>query len=186
MYHLLFLLLLVTHPLSIVADDKIGHTTLNNDIVAEHHHLGVHEHGRGSLNFAIEGDRISIELISSAADILGFEHKAQTRIQTLAVDNAKMKLKDISNIILLPSAASCKVDQSAVNLIYDHNALHSEFLAIYDITCEVPEKLVKIDISYFEIFEDAKKLTVNVVGSKLQKKIEANRGLTEIDLEGIS
>src|SRR5262249_38687966 len=43
-----------------------------------HRELGPHEHGRGTLNIAIEGNRVSMELEVPGMDIAGFEHAAKT------------------------------------------------------------------------------------------------------------
>src|SRR6185369_1509759 len=45
----------------------------------EHRELGVHEHGRGTLNIAIEGNKVTMELEAAGVDIVGFEHAAKTR-----------------------------------------------------------------------------------------------------------
>ncbi len=82
----------------------------------EHRQLGAHEHGHGNFNIAIEGKRVSMELEAPGADIVGFEHKAETKEQKAAVSRAEKKLKDIANVVELPAAAGCKLEKASVEL----------------------------------------------------------------------
>ena len=59
---------------------------------AQHRELGPHQHGHGTLNIAIEGGRVSMELDVPGADIVGFEHAPSTKAQRTAVDKAKAQL----------------------------------------------------------------------------------------------
>ena len=51
--------------------------------------LGAHEHGHGTLNIAIEGTTVSMELEVPGSDIVGFEHVAATPEQKAAYASAK-------------------------------------------------------------------------------------------------
>ncbi len=82
----------------------------------KHRQLSAHEHGQGSFNIAIDGNRVSMELEAPGADIVGFEHKAKTKKQKTAVSNAEKKLKTIANVVELPAAAGCKLDKASVKL----------------------------------------------------------------------
>src|SRR5215470_14244249 len=52
---------------------------------AQERQLGTHEHGRGTLNIAIEGTQVSLEFEAPGADIVGFEAAAKTARQKAAV-----------------------------------------------------------------------------------------------------
>ena len=82
----------------------------------KHRQLGAHEHGAGNFNIAIEGKRVSMELEAPGADIVGFEHKAETKEQKAAVSRAEEKLKNIANVVGLPAAAGCKLEKASVEL----------------------------------------------------------------------
>ena len=58
----------------------------------EHRQLGPHVHGQGTLDIAIEGKKISMDLVAPGMDIVGFEHIATTDAQKQAVEKAKAKL----------------------------------------------------------------------------------------------
>ena len=82
----------------------------------KHRQLSAHEHGHGNFNIAIEGKRVSMELEAPGADIVGFEHKAETKEQKAAVSSAEAKLKSIANVVGLPTAAGCKLEKASVEL----------------------------------------------------------------------
>ena len=175
----------------------------------KHRQLGAHEHGHGSFNIAIEGKRVSMELEAPGADIVGFEHKARTKEQRAAVSTAKETLKQIANVVGLPSAAGCKLQKASVELHVegeDHHehkhaekgkakshgskegadeGSHSEFHAEYQLTCAAPERLVEITFPYFENFKGAEELEVSVAGPKSQKKFEVERDAGKINLGGL-
>lgn len=82
----------------------------------KHRQLGAHAHGHGNFNIAIEGKRVIMELEAPGADIVGFEHKAETKEQKAAVSSAEEKLKNIANVVGLPGAAGCKLEKASVEL----------------------------------------------------------------------
>src|SRR5690606_15468836 len=77
---------------------------------AQHRQLGPHVHGQGTLDVAIEGKKIAMELVVPGMDIVGFEHIATTDAQKAAVEKAKAKLTDVLDVFKLPASANCKAD----------------------------------------------------------------------------
>lgn len=78
-------------------------------VLAEHPAHGAHEHGVAHLNVAIEGDNLYIELISPAANIVGFEHHPRTEKQKTAVREAVKKLESVEKLFALSSGAVAKL-----------------------------------------------------------------------------
>jgi len=83
---------------------------------AQQRQTGAHEHGRGTLNIALEGSRLSMELEAPGADIVGFEHKAKTQKQKAAVEKAETQLEAADALFQLPAAAGCVLEASRVTL----------------------------------------------------------------------
>ncbi len=79
-----------------------------------HRQLGAHEHGRGSLHIAVEGNSLAIELEAPGADIVGFEHAARSEKQKAKLAAAKSKLADLSKIVALPPNAGCSMKSARV------------------------------------------------------------------------
>ena len=53
-------------------------------VAEERRELGAHEHGHSTLTIAVEGTRVAMELSAPGADIVGFEHAAETDEQKAA------------------------------------------------------------------------------------------------------
>lgn len=88
---------------------------------------GAHQHGRGKLDIAIEGDKAGFEMRVPGADIIGFEHAAKTDAEIAALGAAKETLGNPVKIVTLPEAAGCVVDQSFVHYTKDpEHAAHHE------------------------------------------------------------
>ena len=122
------------------------------DAQAQHRELGAHQHGHGTLNIAIEGHKVSMELEVPGADIVGFEHAAKTKAQQAAVEKAKAQLAAPLSLFVLPAAAGCSVKEANVKIEgadeHDQRAKagqgaarttqmheHSEFHAEYALEC---------------------------------------------------
>jgi hypothetical protein len=163
--------------------------------LAQHRELGAHEHGRGTLNVAIEGKRVSMELEAPGADIVGFEHAAKTRQQKAAVEKAKKDLLAPQALFKFPAAAGCTVSAATVELEDgsdgdakpkgDADHAHTEFHAQYTFDCQAPASLTSIEFGYFRVFTGAQRLDVSVITPKGQTKLEASRAKPRIDLAGI-
>ena len=159
--------------------------------------VGAHEHGRGTLNIAVEGNRVSMELEAPAADILGFEHAAKTRKEKAAVEKATTQLSAPLSLFAFPAAAACRVTESKVEFgagEHDHAAAgkadahnddHSEVKARYALDCTGPANITAIEFGYFRAFAGAQKLDVNVVTGKGQNKFQITRARPSLSLAGM-
>lgn len=112
--------------------------------------LDAHEHGAASLNIAVDGDQLLIELESPAANIVGFEHAPNDDQQRAAVETAKTALGDGGQLFILPDDAGCEPGASEVAWTMEEHAdddhdsehaagqeteTHSEFHASYSYRC---------------------------------------------------
>jgi hypothetical protein len=175
---------------------------------AQHRELGAHEHGRGTLNIAVEGSRVSMELEVPGADIVGFEHAAKTRKQKAAVVQAKKQLSAPQTLFKLPAAAGCVLKEASAEVEggdHDHakssakadkekkgksqveqeGKEHSEFQARSTFECKSPASITAIEFDYFRAFPGAQRLDVNLITAKGQTKFEVTRAKPRIDLAGM-
>jgi len=163
-----------------------------------HRQLGAHVHGQGTLDIAIEANKIAMELVAPGMDIVGFEHVATTDAQKEAVEKAKAKLADVAAIFKFPAAAACKVDTVAVeNRKETHHPgdeddddkpgapQHAEFHATYALVCASPAQLTGFQTSYFSSFAGTQGLTVNVTTEKGQTQAHITRDNPAIDLKSV-
>ena len=179
---------------------------------AQQRGAGAHEHGRGTLNIALDGTRLTMELEAPGADIVGFEHKARTQKQKAAVEKAEEQLGAPQALFQLPAAAGCEFEASSVSLDGDghyHNgseakdhghahgakdhshddaaghAEHSSFRAEYAFNCAAPANLTSIGFEYFKVFAGAQRLDVTVITPKQQSRFEVSRAKPRLDLAGM-
>jgi hypothetical protein len=169
-----------------------------------HRELGPHEHGRGTLNIAVEGNRVSMELEVPAMDIVGFEREAKTRKDKTTLETAKQKLSTPLSLFMLPLSAGCRVTDAKVEVEtgeHDHATKetktgdiskssekeqhHSEFHNQYSLECTSPASITTIEFGYFNAFPAAEKLDVNLITPKGQNKYEVTRANPTISLAGM-
>jgi len=171
---------------------------------AQERQLGAHEHGRGVLNIAIEGGRVSLELEAPGADIVGFEHAPRTPRQKAALTQAKQQLLAPQALFKFPSAAGCVVAEASVDIERGQHQEeeakgtgaggskaetaeegHSNFHGQYGFNCKDPARITVIEFGYFQAFAGAQKLEVNVITPKGQTKFDVTRTKARIDLAGV-
>ena len=178
---------------------------------AVHRQLEAHVHGQGSLNIAIDGNKLDMELKAPGADIVGFEHAAESTAQKAAVEQAKVALAEFLNLFKLPGNANCKVDKADVAVRteehhhhddehadagkkaadgakdedHDEHDGHSGFHARYLLTCAAPANLTALETTYFKAFAGAQALNVSVVTPKGQSQMQLTRDKTILALAGL-
>ena len=94
----------------------------------ETRHLDAHEHGVSALNIAFHGRAVAMELHAPGADIVGFEHPAESDEDRAAVLAATAKLEAPLDLFIFPASAECAVSQTEVTLLGDdlHDDHHDD------------------------------------------------------------
>lgn len=85
-------------------------------LAAETRELGSHEHGLGALNIAIAGSTVLMEFHAPGADIVGFEHPAESAEDRRAIDGAVAALAKPTELFVMPANAECSVVQARASL----------------------------------------------------------------------
>lgn len=89
--------------------------------------LDAHQHGHGALNIAFEGATMVMELEAPGADIVGFEHPAETADDRALIEAAIAQLAKPLELFVIPAAAGCTVTAANVALIgEDHHEYNHE------------------------------------------------------------
>jgi hypothetical protein len=189
-------------------------TLATTPVVAEEarRELGAHEHGHSTLNIAIEGARIEMELEAPGADLVGFEHSAESVEDQAALAQARATLMEPLALFVLPSAAGCTVESASVEVEgeggahahagepeehedeeheeVDHDDHegeegHSEFHAAYSLTCTDADRIDSIEFAYFETFAGAQEVQVTIITETGQKTFEVERDQPRVELQGL-
>ena len=166
-----------------------------SDLAAEGEH-GAHVHGVGQLNLVVEGSVVEIELISPGANIVGFEHEAESPEDRAAVTEAVAILEDGASLFAFPTAAGCRLGEADVEsglIESDHaehesgeehaehegedhaeheDEEHAEFHARYHFDCDDPNVLSHVDVKLFDRFPATKELDVQAVSPGGQSAAE--------------
>ena len=183
-------------------------------VQAETRGLGAHEHGHGALNIAFEHDAVLLELEAPGADIVGFEHTAESAEDRAAIDEAVAALAKPLELFIPDAAAGCVVTAAKVELMtegeardkdhevhahnehkhddHDHDADkhaeddagHTEFHAEYELTCADPAAIRALEFAYFSRFPAAQELEVQLISEKGAKGFEVERDEPRLDLSG--
>ena len=160
---------------------------LSLTLASDHDHdsLDKHEHGAASLNVALEGNTLEIELESPAMNIIGFEHMANSAQDQATAASARTALEKPLNLFSLPAAAQCVVTEAEVesplfgNDEHDHapadarGQSHSDIDAEYELTCSKPEALDSLSLApFFKAFPGTTKIAVQLIGPNGQQGAE--------------
>jgi hypothetical protein len=81
------------------------------DPVRQH---GAHQHGVAALNVAVEGESLYLELLTPAANLVGFEHAPRGPQQHAAVAAAEAALRDGAALLRPSQAARCRQREAEV------------------------------------------------------------------------
>lgn len=77
----------------------------------EHDSLGAHEHGVASLNLVVDGNQVSLELDSPAANLVGFEYQPSTDEDRATVARVKAAMEQADGLFTFTPAAGCQLQQ---------------------------------------------------------------------------
>lgn len=175
----LFALPFALLPLVAAAHDDHDH---------EHGSLGKHEHGVASLNVALDGQTLEIQLESPAMNLVGFEHEANSDADKAKVAAARKQLEQPQVLFALPAEAKCSLKEAELESPLfgnakheehehehdeDHDHGHSDIDASYDFTCANPAALKTLELSnFFSTFPATEKLEVQLIGPSGQQGAE--------------
>ncbi|GAA5317523.1 MAG: DUF2796 domain-containing protein [Candidatus Pelagadaptatus aseana] len=135
-----------------------------------------HLHGEAELTLALEGKVLEIALESPAANLVGFEHKAETESQLSAVAQAKAVLQSADSLFSI-SGGDCVVEHQDVDVSslldddnhhdhkgHDHedhaNDDHSEIAAHYQYLCSDAAQVESVATALIKRFPGIERLKV--------------------------
>ncbi|WP_339692287.1 DUF2796 domain-containing protein [Celeribacter baekdonensis] len=171
--------------------------------------LDAHVHGVSTLDLAVEGTIVEMNLMSPGMDLVGFEYAAKTDADKDKVEAAIRAILLPENVISLPQAADCRVTEVLAHLHagdndhdHDHDeatdahshdegeghdhtqaGAHSEFHARYIFACSHPEKLTTLGFPFFERFENAQEIEARYITAHGAGAAEIDRSTAELTLD---
>ncbi|WFS18058.1 DUF2796 domain-containing protein [Pseudomonas sp. 905_Psudmo1] len=181
MRHLLLALPFALLPLVAAQAHEHGH---DHDHEHSHDSLGTHEHGVASLNAALDGNLLELQLESPAMNLVGFEHAAKSDADKAKVAAAKRELEQPISLFALNSG-DCKATQVELESPlfgdadhdhdhdHDHEGEHSDIHAHYRFECAKANELKQLDLAeLFKRFPATEKIQVQLIGPNGQQGVE--------------
>ena len=98
-----------------------------------HREHGPHEHGHGTLDVAVEGEDLVIELRMPGVNVVGFEHAPGTDAEREAVRQALARFRDPAAVLVPSPGAECESErvEAALEIMghedsHDHDEHHDD------------------------------------------------------------
>ncbi|MBF0108075.1 MAG: DUF2796 domain-containing protein [Magnetococcales bacterium] len=147
-------------------------------IAQEQRQHDAHVHGIGQLHIAIDGQTLSIELETPAANVVGFEQAPKTAEEKDQVQKVADRLSRGADLFVPTAEAHCRLVEGKVvseqleekghDHGHDGDGRHSEFHVVYSFQCTDPAALTHLDVLIFRLFPGTERLETRFVSSKGQ------------------
>ncbi len=148
---------------------------------------GTHEHGRVTLNVAIDGSTLSLELDAPAINVIGFERAPRSAEEKQRVASVDRWLAGGVGMLGVPATAGCqltRVEYAAPQVAagskgaahdHDHDhehatdaEQHADYTARYTFTCSNPTALAWADLWLMRRLLNVESVDVNLITPRQQ------------------
>ena len=136
--------------------------------------MDAHVHGHASLNLAIDGGVVTLELEAPAETLVGFETEPATDEERAAMADAEGTLNRPETLFAFPEAAGCEARETEVE--FEREGEHAEFEATYTFQCADPTAIDAVETTLLERFERMEELEVAFATPDGQGSVELGRG----------
>lgn len=132
---------------------------------------GKHVHGEVTINVALEGNSLAVELNSPALHVVGFERAARSPEEQRIVSEANTWLKSGASIIGVPTTALCRL-QSVTYTPPASTAKHPDYRASYLYRCDQPTALAWVELWALRRLKGVEKVEFNLLNGSVQKQLD--------------
>lgn len=158
-----------------------------------------HEHGKATLDLAVDAGTVTMRLSAPAMDIVGFEHAPRTDAERGAAESANVVLKQHKALFAFPVAARCTAAGADVTPpawgagSHDHAAhgrkradapgeSHADYVVQWRFTCAAPAALAFVDVKIPERFRKDLVVEANVITDSVQTRQQLRSGAIRVKL----
>jgi hypothetical protein len=168
---------------SLLSTPAIAQTSTAKPAAREHDHehdhshegdsleQGKHVHGEVTINVALEGNSLAVELNSPALHVVGFERAARSPEEQRVVSEANTWLKSGAGIIGVPTTALCRL-QSVTYTPPASTAKHPDYRASYLYRCDQPTALAWVELWALRRLKGVEKVEFNLLNGSVQKQLD--------------
>jgi hypothetical protein len=143
-----------------------------------------HEHGKATLDVAVDGGVVEIRLDSPAVNVLGFEHAPRTPAEKQAVDAAAALLGARSGPFAFPVAAKCGLVSAELRAPdWRTPGEHADYEARWKFSCAAPAALAFVDATFVTSLQLGTQIDANVVTDTLQTRQALRAGALRVRLK---
>ncbi|WP_158224595.1 ZrgA family zinc uptake protein [Agaribacterium haliotis] len=166
----------------------------------QHEQHQAHAHGLADLSLAVEGDTLEILFESPAANLVGFEHRAQKTEEIETVRRVQHQLQQADKIFIV-KPEHCKLNMADVDVsqllaseyldnAHQHNSEshnkhkhseHSEISAHYRFICKKATTTKTVSVKLFDLFPKLERIEAQWISSQ-QGAAHLDRQNTDIRL----
>ncbi|MBU3672580.1 MAG: DUF2796 domain-containing protein [Sinobacteraceae bacterium] len=132
---------------------------------------GKHVHGEVTINVALEGNSLAVEVNAPALHVLGFERAARSAEEQRVMSEANAWLKSGTSIIGVPTTARCRL-QSVEFTPPSATAKHPDYRASYLYRCEQPASLAWVELWALRRLKGVEKVEFTLLNGSVQKQLE--------------
>ncbi|MEY3466502.1 MAG: ZrgA family zinc uptake protein [Steroidobacteraceae bacterium] len=152
-----------------------------------------HEHGRVTLDVALEGGTLVVEWSAPALQVVGFEHAPRTEAERAALASATAWINRGNGVVGVPPAARCRLRsiQHAPPTLAghrdaagktDHDAEHADFRARVSYECAAPAALTWLEPWVLRQLRGVERVEINLVAPGLQRQSTGASAETRVPL----
>lgn len=158
---------------------------------AQGHSHAAHQHGKVSVDIAIEREQLTLQLDTPLDNLLGFERAPRTAAERHAAQAAVATLRAADGWLRIDPRAGCKLadvalESAALGLGDTAGATgageHAELEASYTFRCTDTTQAASLELGLADAFKRIRSVEVQIVGPKGQVKRTLSGKSRRIDL----
>lgn len=147
-----------------------------------------HEHGRVTINAALEGNELVIEFDSPAVNVVGFEHAPRTDDERAAVQAAATLLHNGRGLFGMPPEARCQFEKTDLKAPQweqgqqDEHEHHADYEARFTYRCGSPGQLEWLQPTLLDKLRNVTEARVNIAAANGQRSEVVTNGHAHVEL----
>ena len=153
-----------------------------------------HEHGKVTINAALDGNQLVIELDSPAVNVVGFEHEPRNDDERAAVSAAAKLLGNGRGLFTLPKEARCQFEKTDLKAPqweaseeesgqHDGHEHHADYEAHFTYRCWSPEHFTWLEPSLLDKLRNVTEARLNIATPRGQQSEVATSGHARIAIQ---
>lgn len=138
---------------------------------------GTHVHGVATLQIAVDGNTLQLNLESPLDNLLGFEHMPNTAPQKALVKTMESRLRQADRLFRPNPAAHCTLksvtlDSPVLGVSKDDGPMHDDHADLdgeFVFACAKPDELRELEVRLFDAFPGLRQLKTEAATPRGQK-----------------